>query len=162
GEARTGVGAVFIGGGFYPKRTRSHGGALTSGTSRSPCRWRRRIISDRVTVRKPPSPRSFTNREESPFASFTGPLGCAHSSRRDCRVFAFEHIHGARLGDRREAPPKNISAPGRGRRRAPGDVAHRNGASLSDAADHDRRALPGGRAHRYARAHPRRASSDIA
>src|SRR5499427_10088733 len=69
GEARTGVGAVFIGAGFYPKRTRSHGGALTSGTSRSLCRWRRRIISDRVTVRKPPSPRSFTNGEESPFVS---------------------------------------------------------------------------------------------
>src|SRR5215469_6752199 len=75
GEARTGVGAVFIGGGFYPKRTRSHGGALTSGTSCSPCRWRRRIISDRVTARKPLSLRSFTNDEESPFVSFGGHIG---------------------------------------------------------------------------------------
>src|SRR5262249_10204325 len=34
------------------------------------------------------------------------------------------------FGEHREASPKNISASGRGRRRAPGDVAHRNGASL--------------------------------
>src|SRR6476659_1797170 len=40
-EARTAVGAVFVGGAFYPKRTRTHGCALTSGSSRSPCRWRR-------------------------------------------------------------------------------------------------------------------------
>src|SRR5215469_96131 len=71
-------------------------------------------------------------------------------------------IRGARLGERHEASPKNISASGRGRRRAPGDVAHRNGASLSDAADHDCRALPGGRAHRYARANPCRACAGVA
>src|SRR4029453_3506978 len=33
GEARTTVGAVFIGDAFYPKRTRTHGGALTSRSS---------------------------------------------------------------------------------------------------------------------------------
>ena len=38
GEARTAVGAVIVGDGFYPKRTRTHGCALTSGSSRSPCR----------------------------------------------------------------------------------------------------------------------------
>src|SRR5262245_16283059 len=75
GEARTGVGAVFIGDGFYPKRTRSHGGALTSGSSRSPCRWRRRIISHRITAGKPSSPRSFTNDEDSPFVSLGGHIG---------------------------------------------------------------------------------------
>src|SRR5262249_16850031 len=62
GEARTGVGAVFIGDSFYPKRTWSHGGALTSGSSRSPSRWRRAL------------PRSFTNDNESPFVSFGGPI----------------------------------------------------------------------------------------
>src|SRR6266446_152251 len=72
GEARTGVRAVFIGDAFYPKRTRSHGGALTSGSSRYPCRWRRHIISDRITSGKPALPRSFTNDEESPFVSFGG------------------------------------------------------------------------------------------
>src|SRR6266487_1189728 len=75
GEARPAVGAVFIGDGFYPKRTRSHGGALTSGSSRSPCRWRRRIISDRIAAGKPSSPRSFTNGKESPFVSFGGHIG---------------------------------------------------------------------------------------
>src|SRR5260221_14699333 len=72
GEARTGVPAVFIGDAFYPKRTRTHGGALTVGSNRSPCRWRRQIISDRITARKPALPRSFTNDEESPFVSFGG------------------------------------------------------------------------------------------
>src|SRR5262245_44182723 len=33
GEARTAVGAVFVGDAFYPKRTRTHGCALTSGSS---------------------------------------------------------------------------------------------------------------------------------
>src|SRR5262245_31233425 len=74
GEARTGVGAVFIGDGFYPKRTWSHGGALTSGSSRSPYRWRRQIISDLITAGKPALPRSFTNDDESPFGSFGGPI----------------------------------------------------------------------------------------
>src|SRR5262245_38818297 len=69
GETRTGVGAVFIGDGFYPKRTRSHGGALTSGPSGSPCRWLGQIISDLITAGKPALPRSFTNDEESPFVS---------------------------------------------------------------------------------------------
>src|SRR6266853_6031253 len=67
GEARTGVRAVFIGDAFYPKRTRTHGGALTLGSSRSPCRWRRQIISDLITARKPALPRSFTNDEGIPF-----------------------------------------------------------------------------------------------
>src|SRR5215813_8596615 len=74
GEARTGVGAIFIGDGFYPKRTWSHGGALTSGSSRSPSRWRRHIISDRITAGKPALPWSFTNDEKSPFVSFGGPI----------------------------------------------------------------------------------------
>src|SRR4029077_4225086 len=51
-EARTAVGAVFIGDGFYPKRTRTHGGALKSGSGRSPSRWRRQIISNRITAGK--------------------------------------------------------------------------------------------------------------
>src|SRR3984893_3906035 len=67
GEARTGVRAVFFGDAFYPKRTRSHGGALTSGSSRSPCRCRRHIISDRITAGKPAVPRSFTNDAGIPF-----------------------------------------------------------------------------------------------
>src|SRR5437763_11424386 len=38
GEARTAVGAVFVGDAFYAKRTRTHGCALTSGSRRSICR----------------------------------------------------------------------------------------------------------------------------
>src|SRR5262245_38893798 len=85
GEARTGVGAVFIGDGFYPKRTRSHGGALTSGSSRSPCRWRRQIISHRITSGKPALPRSSTNDNESPFVPFGG-LSERSAARRNADV----------------------------------------------------------------------------
>src|SRR5262249_41197382 len=70
GEARTSVGAVFIGDGFYPKRTWSHGGALTSGSSRSPSRWRRQIISDLITAGKRRRDHSQTTRN---------PLSC-HSA----------------------------------------------------------------------------------
>src|SRR5262249_26114305 len=83
------------------------------------------------------------------------------SAELSARLPFLARIRGARLGERHEASPKGVSASGRGRRRAPGDVAHRSGPSLSDAANHDRRALPGGRAHRYARAHPRRACAGI-
>src|SRR5262249_5840476 len=52
------------------------------------------------------------------------------------RVFEYPR---ARLGEYYETSPKNVSASGRGRCRAPGRIAHRGGASLSDAANHDRR-----------------------
>src|SRR6266511_4324119 len=54
-EARTAISAVFVGDAFYPKRTRTHGGVLTSGSSRSPCRWRRQIILNRIRAAKPGS-----------------------------------------------------------------------------------------------------------
>src|SRR5262249_43298971 len=91
GEARTGVGAVFIGDGFYPKRTRRHGGALTSGSNRSPCRWRRRIIPHRIRCGKASSPRWFTNDTESPFVPFGGPIVWRSAARR------FAVVSGLRL-----------------------------------------------------------------
>jgi ABC transporter substrate binding protein len=59
------------------------------------------------------------------------------------------------------ASPK-FSASGRGRGRAAGGLALCLGAGLSNATDHNCCALPGGRTHRHARAHPRRAYADIA
>src|SRR5262249_5840477 len=109
GEARTAVGAVFLGDAFYPKRTRSHGGALTSGSSRSRCRWRRQIISDRITVGKPSSPRSFTNDHESPFVSFGGHIvGAQSCPRGDCRRFAFSNIRELVWGNTMKLPRRTF------------------------------------------------------
>src|SRR5260221_10855519 len=118
GEARTGVRAVFIGDAFYPKRTRSHGGALTSGSSRSPCRWRRHIISDRITAGKPALPRSFTNAGSS--AGLPTFRACAYP--RVC------------LGEHCETSPSEISASGSRCRRAGCHVARRGRTRLSVAA----------------------------
>src|SRR5260221_8756365 len=134
GEARTGVRAVFIGDAFYPKRTRSHGGALTSGSSRSPCRWRRHIISDRITAGKPALPRSFTNDEGIPFRVIRRPYNLSAGSSAGLPTFRACAYPRVCLGEHCETSPSEISASGSRCRRAGCHVARRGRTRLSVAA----------------------------
>src|SRR5260221_5209794 len=134
GEARTGVRAVFIGDAFYPKRTRTHGGALTLASSRSPWRWRRQIVSDLITASKPALPRSFTNDEGIPFRVIRRPYSLSAESSAGLPTFRGCAYPRACLGEHCETSPSEISASGSRCRRAGCHVARRGRTRLSVAA----------------------------